>query len=106
MLRGALIFLGLGIAAIAVAPTLIGSQVHFLLFGIGAVLVLATIFERIVYKPLDISRPGPVWQATPERFVDPTSGKQVTEFVNSATGERRYVDKDWELSRTILGLLG
>src|SRR5579859_6286856 len=59
--------------------------------AIGALLVLGVIFERIVYKPVDRAPPGPEWQATEERFVDPTSGATLTVFVKPSTGERRYV---------------
>ena len=35
-------------------------------------------------------RPGRNWRATPERFVDPETGRLVSVFFDSATGERRY----------------
>jgi len=57
----------------------------------GALLVLGVLFERIVYKPVDRAPPGPDWQATDERFVDPTTGAMLTVFVKPSTGERRYV---------------
>jgi hypothetical protein len=31
------------------------------------------------------------WRATPERFVDPETGRLVTVFFNATTGEGRYV---------------
>jgi hypothetical protein len=92
--RGALIFSGLAIAALALAPALIGGRMQVVLVGIGVVLVLATIFERIVYKPVDAGRPGPGWQATAECFVDPTTGRKMRVFVKPVTGERRYVEMD------------
>jgi len=32
------------------------------------------------------------WRETGERFVDPVSGRPVTVYEKTATGERRYVD--------------
>ncbi len=34
--------------------------------------------------------PGPPFRPTEERFVDPTSGRQMRVYLNPATGERRY----------------
>ena len=47
--------------------------------------------ERWHYQGLTDERPGRNWQATPERFIDPETGRLVTVFFNPATGERRYV---------------
>jgi hypothetical protein len=55
----------------------------------GGVLV-----ERWRYQGLMDDRPGRDWQATPERLVDPETGRLVTVFFNPATGERRYVADD------------
>jgi hypothetical protein len=52
------------------------------------------LFERWRYRPLTADQPGRDWHATPERFVDPESGRLVTVFFNPATGERRYVAGD------------
>ena len=49
------------------------------------------LIERWRYKPLAQRPPGPDWQRTDERFVDPASGEPVTVFYQPATGERRYV---------------
>jgi hypothetical protein len=57
----------------------------------GAVLVLGILVERRVYKPVSDARPGPEWQRTNERFVDPSTGKPLTVFIKPDTGERRYV---------------
>jgi hypothetical protein len=57
----------------------------------GAILIGGVLIERWRYWPLTADRPGPDWQATAERFVDPESGRRVTVFFNPATGERRYV---------------
>ena len=57
----------------------------------GAIFAGGVLVERRRYKPLADDPPGRGWQTTPERFVDPESGRLVTVFFNSATGERRYV---------------
>jgi hypothetical protein len=52
------------------------------------IVVLAVVFERTTYKPLE-SRPGQDWSPTPERFVDPASGRMVRVYTRD--GERKYV---------------
>jgi uncharacterized membrane protein HdeD (DUF308 family) len=59
----------------------------------GAILVLGTVFERVIYKRIKSVSPGPGWQRTPERFIDDTSGKPVTVYIEPATGERAYVQE-------------
>jgi len=56
-----------------------------------AILVLALLFERYVYKPIREEPQGPGWEQTAERFIDPRSGQSVTVYFNPRTGERRYV---------------
>jgi hypothetical protein len=60
----------------------------------GAILAGGVLVERWRYQLLSDNCPGHDWQATPERFVDPESGRLVTVFFNPATGERRYVADD------------
>jgi hypothetical protein len=60
----------------------------------GAIFAGGVLIERWRYKRLSEGRPGRGWQATPERFVDPETGRLVTVFLNPATGERRYVACD------------
>jgi hypothetical protein len=57
----------------------------------AAILLLAALFERWRYKLLAARPPGPDWQDTGERFVDPESGKLVTVYFHPTTGERRYI---------------
>jgi hypothetical protein len=76
----------------AVLPPFAGRPGSVGLALAGAALVLGTLFERVVYKRLDTTRPGPAWRRSAERFVDPASGKHVTVFVDPRTGERRYVE--------------
>ena len=62
------------------------------IFGFGgALLVIATVCERVIYKPIDRARPAPGWQRTPERFIDDATGKPVTVYIEPKTGERQYV---------------
>jgi len=60
--------------------------------GVWAILLfIGLAIERWRYKPLADRNPGPGWTMTDERFVDPETGKTVTVYFNSRTGERRYV---------------
>ena len=61
--------------------------------GIVALLVLIwALFRKGGYKrqPLD-ARPGPDWQPTDERFVDPGSGETLDVWFHPPSGERAYV---------------
>jgi len=59
----------------------------------SAILLAAVVYERFRYKPLSQARPGPGWERTSERFVDAESGRTVTVYVQSASGERQYVEE-------------
>ena len=59
--------------------------------GIGIVIILGTLFERWRYTQSGRPLNGR-WQATGERFADPTTGKEVEVFYDPASGERRYVE--------------
>ncbi len=56
----------------------------------ATVLLVGLLIERWRYKKLAGRPPGPDWQRTDERFVDPETGKLVTVYFHPATGERRY----------------
>jgi hypothetical protein len=58
---------------------------------LGIVILLGVVFERAHYKALSADSPGEGFEPTPERFVDPETGKLVQVHVNPATGERAYV---------------
>jgi len=60
----------------------------------GLALTLGVIFERIRYKPQLPQRPGPGWEATGERFVDPATGRLVEVYCRRSDGERLYVEVD------------
>jgi hypothetical protein len=58
----------------------------------GAIFVFGIIYERYAYKTITDKIPdGKGWTRTNERFVDPGTGKTVTVYVKSFTGERAYV---------------
>jgi len=57
----------------------------------AAILLVGLLIERWRYKKLTPTQPGPDWQRTDERFVDPETGKLVTVYFHPATGERRYI---------------
>ena len=57
----------------------------------AAILLVGLLIERWRYKKLTAAPPGPDWQRTGERFVDPETGKLVTVYFHPPTGERRYI---------------
>ena len=62
-------------------------------FGLIALVVLIwLVFRKGGYKrqPLD-APPGPDWQKTEERFVDPSTGETLEVWFHPASGERAYV---------------
>jgi hypothetical protein len=60
--------------------------------AIGALFLAGTLFERVIYKPVESGNPGPGWERTTERFYDEERGKTVTVYIHPETGERRYVE--------------
>jgi fatty acid desaturase len=81
---GVVLLVGAAVAAIAGWPAIP-------LAVFGAILVLALLFERYIYKPIRPEPPGAGWERTAEQFADPHSGQRVTVYFNPRTGERRYV---------------
>jgi hypothetical protein len=63
----------------------------FWLAGWAVILLVGLLIERWRYKRLSAAPPGPDWQRTDERFIDPETGKLVTVYFHPATGERRYI---------------
>ena len=96
MLRAALLVIGGVMLAAAAIGALAGCRLAVMipLAVWGAILAGGLLVERWRYQALTDARPGRNWQATPERFVDPETGRLVTVFFNPATGERRYVADD------------
>jgi len=96
LLRAALLVIGGVMLAAAAFGALTGWRLGAIipLALWGAILAGGVLVERWRYQLLADDRPGRDWQATPERFVDPESGRLVTVFFNPATGDRRYVADD------------
>jgi hypothetical protein len=59
--------------------------------GFGAILLLAILIERRGYKRIEDNVPGPDWQPTGERFLEPGSGTPVAVYFHPASGKRAYV---------------
>jgi hypothetical protein len=57
----------------------------------AAIFLLGLAIERWRYQKLSAAPPGPDWQQTDERFVDPETGKLVTVYFHPASGKRRYI---------------
>ena len=56
----------------------------------GLIVLVGTVYERWRYRHRD-ERPDRSWEATGERFIDPSTGDPVEVFFDPRTGERRYV---------------
>ena len=85
--------LGLGVLALLAGLVLVGLGLAvaggFQLIVLGAVVLLGVTLEARRYR----GRAGPGrWQATSERFVDPSTGRLVEVQYDPSTGERRYVE--------------
>lgn len=94
MLRSVLVAIGVVSVLCGLIALATGLFPPAAIFGFwGILLLIGTLFERVIYKPVEQSRPGADWQRTPERFIDETSGKQVTVYIQPETGERRYVQE-------------
>ena len=59
----------------------------------GLIVFFGTVYERWRYRDL-AERPDGSWEATGERFVDPSTGDRVEVFYDPRTGERRYVSQE------------
>lgn len=81
MLRAVLAVLGglFAIGAVILAAIRCFPAAGMLAFW-ALILLVGLAIERWRYKPLVYSAPGPDWQATGERFVDPETGKLVTVY--------------------------
>ncbi|MBL6851898.1 MAG: hypothetical protein ISS15_05560 [Alphaproteobacteria bacterium] len=91
-MRTALIVIGAVGLVCGLASLAFGVFPPMFVFGFwGVILVIGTIFERVIYKPNLAERPGPGYQRTTERFIDDQTGETVTVYVEPATGERAYV---------------
>ncbi|MEI9994255.1 MAG: hypothetical protein WDM91_06660 [Rhizomicrobium sp.] len=94
MLRFLVIGLGLLSLVCGLAALATGAFPPAIVFGFwGAMIVLTTVFERVIYKHMLPARPGPGWERTPERFVDDRTGEPVTVYIEPRSGERAYVQE-------------
>jgi hypothetical protein len=101
MLRAAVLAFATLLAAIGVYLLLKGITVPGVqAVGVGIVIILGTLFERWRYRgshgTRDNADDGHLdarWQATGERFADPTTGAEVEVFYDPASGERRYKNR-------------
>jgi hypothetical protein len=59
---------------------------------LGVLILVGVVFERWRYKTPEAGAPAG-FVATPERFLDPETGRAVQVFIEPRTGERRYVDR-------------
>ena len=90
----ALIF-GIVLIAFAALAALVGAPAPAILgpAGLGLLLVIGTIFERVRYKDVSPTPPlGPGWVETSERFRDPATNRWVQVYFKPETGERSYVE--------------
>lgn len=98
MLRNMVLTLGATLILTAAIAGLAGNY-GFAIFCLvwGAIFVFGILYERYAYKTIVDKIPeGKGWSRTPERFVDPKSGRTVTVYVKSVTGERVYVAEGLE----------
>jgi hypothetical protein len=86
---------GIVLLVIAAIAALLAAPVPAIAWpaGLGLLLVVGTIFERVRYKDVTPAPPlGPGWVETSERFRDPATGRWVQVYFRPETGERSYVD--------------
>ena len=57
----------------------------------GLLIVSGILFERRGYRP-KVSMADGTWEKTGERFIDPTTKREVVVYYNPQTGERDYRD--------------
>lgn len=95
MLRGAITLAAALVACAGLALVIHGERNGgWQMLAVGLIALFGIVFERWRYRHLE-ARPDGSWEATGERFVDPTTNEPVKVFFNPRTGERRYVsDKD------------
>jgi uncharacterized membrane protein HdeD (DUF308 family) len=93
MLRNILLALGGTLIAAGLVALIGGSFAPSVVAMVwGAILVFGILYERYVYKTI-VDKPPTAknWVKTTERFVDDKTGKTVTVYYNTLTGERAYV---------------
>jgi hypothetical protein len=91
MLRNVVIGLGVVALACGAAALLAGVAPGFVFLFWGGVIVLSVVYERVRYKPIEETTPGPGWTRTAERFIDDQTGETVSVWLDPVSGERKYV---------------
>jgi hypothetical protein len=91
MLRGSVIAIGVLCFAGGLVAMLTGfcPPAWVALFW-GILILLGTVWEKVIYKPVETNMPDAGWSRTPERFIDDETGAPVTVWIDGA-GERKYV---------------
>jgi len=69
-----------------------GAGIGLLIFGL--VLLVALLIERHRYKRIVDAAPGPEWEPTGERFIEPGSDMAVQVYSHRRSGKRIYVRLD------------
>lgn len=91
MLRGAITAVAALVACAGLALLVRGQLVGgWQMLAGGLIVLVGIVFERWRYRRVE-ERPEGSWEATGERFVDPSTGEPVEVFYDPRTGERRYV---------------
>ena len=68
------------------------SAIFVWLAGVVLVVLIWALFRKGGYKRQPLAAPpGPGWQRTEERFVDPNTGETLEVWFDPASGERAYV---------------
>jgi len=92
MLRSSVLIIAGIVAAIGAALILTGVTLPGIqALVMGGLVVIGILCERR-YRH-NKQQPDGHWQATGERFIDPTSGKDVEVYYDPKSGERRYVER-------------
>ena len=94
VLRGVLIAIGVVCVLcglVALATGVFPPAAIFAFWGI--VILIGTVFERVIYKKTQATPPGAGWVRTSERFVDDATGKPITVYIEPSSGERQYVEE-------------
>jgi hypothetical protein len=89
-LRGLVLAAGAVCLVASAVMWLVAVPTALILLFWAVVLIAGTVYERVIYKPLE-SQAGAGWVATSERFIDDATGKTVTVYVREQSGERKYV---------------
>ena len=89
-LRGMVVAVGAACLVAGAVMWFLAVPTALILLFWAVALIAGTVYERVIYKPLE-SQAGHGWTPTSERFVDDATGKTVTVYVQEGTGERKYV---------------